>query len=149
MLKVLIVEDNVMLADILEDTLALGGYEVCGVAHSVAAAVELADLHQPDIGVFDFRLGGGEYGSHIRPRLKLNGMAVLYVSADDWGDTLTSADGEAYIQKPYGINDLLLAVHIAHEIKMNGDFFPIFCPKTFHRLKDILQETLPPPRWAA
>lgn len=135
MLKVLIVEDNVMLADILEDSLVSGGYNVCGVAYSVDEAVILADLHQPDIAVLDFRLDDGDYGSHIGPRLQPNNMAILYVSADDLGDTLTSMDGEAYIQKPYSINDLLLSVHIVHEIRTNGNFFPAICPRTFHRLK--------------
>ena len=145
MLKVLIVEDNVMLADILEDTVILGGYEVCGVAGTVDEAVELANFHQPDIAVLDYRLGDGMYGSDIGPRLKSNDMAILYVSADDLGDTLTHANGEAYIQKPYSINDLLLAVHMTHEIKINGDFFSEFFPKSFH----ILRKTLNAPRWAA
>ncbi len=115
MLKALIVEDNVMLADILEDSLLSGGYDVCAIAHTVDDAVLLADLHQPDIAVLDFRLGDNSYGSDIRPRLKsTNNMAILYVSADNLGDTLTRTDGEAYIQKPYSINDLLLAVHIVY-----------------------------------
>jgi len=135
MLKVLVAEDNVMLADILEDSLISGGYDVCGVAHTVDQAVALADLHQPDIAVLDFRLGDGNHGSDIRPRLKnKNGMAILYVSADHLNDTLTSSDGTAYIQKPYSIHDLLLAVRIVHDIKTGGSSLPAFFPKNFHLL---------------
>jgi len=137
MLKVLIAEDNVMLADILEDSLVLGGYEVCGIAYTVDEAVALADLHKPDLAVLDFRLADGGYGSQIRQRTQdKNTMGILYVSADHLNDILTRADGEAYIQKPYGIDDLLEAVRIVHAIKTNSVVSPILFPKNFHLLED-------------
>jgi two-component system, response regulator PdtaR len=41
MLKVMIAEDDLMMADMLEDVLVEGGYEVCGIARTVEKAVEL------------------------------------------------------------------------------------------------------------
>ena len=45
MLKVSIAEDDLMIADLAEEILADGGYEVCGVARTVAETVALAQLH--------------------------------------------------------------------------------------------------------
>ena len=97
MTKVLIAEDNVLIADMLEYFLISEGFDVCGVARDVSEAVALADLHKPDLGVFDFRLAAGECGAHIRPRMKDPGsIGILYVSGDPLNTRLTSADGEAY-----------------------------------------------------
>jgi response regulator of citrate/malate metabolism len=41
MLKVLIAEDELMIADMAEETLVKHGYEVCGIARTVAGAVRL------------------------------------------------------------------------------------------------------------
>ena len=41
MLKVLIAEDELMIADMAEETLVKHGYEVCGIARTVAEAVRL------------------------------------------------------------------------------------------------------------
>ena len=42
MLRVLIVEDDLMLADFAEETLVEHGYEVSGIARSVSEAIALA-----------------------------------------------------------------------------------------------------------
>ena len=48
--------DNVLIADILEDCLVSGGYDVCGVARTVDEAIALADLHKPDWDTFPLYL---------------------------------------------------------------------------------------------
>ena len=55
-MKILIVDDDVMLADLLEAELLDQGHEVCGVATNVAEAVNLVRLHRPDIAVLDIAL---------------------------------------------------------------------------------------------
>jgi DNA-binding response OmpR family regulator len=135
MLSVLIAEDNVILADMLEDFLVAGGYAVCGIAGTVAEAVRLADLHRPDLAVFDYRLADGEHGSQIGPLLKSKAnVGILYASGDPLHDELTRADGEAYIQKPYGMKNLLQALYIVHEVKLNRAVPEAVFPEGFHLL---------------
>jgi two-component system, response regulator PdtaR len=133
--KVLIAEDSVMLADMLEDFLISEGYDVCGVAHTVQEAVTLANLHKPELAVLDFRLADGEYGSQIRQLLKdKDSMGILYVSGDPLTNKLTKADGDAYIQKPYGMFDLVKALCIVQEVKTHGYISASIFPKGFHLL---------------
>jgi DNA-binding response OmpR family regulator len=132
-LKVLIVEDSIILADMLEDFLISQGYDVCGTASTVHEAVVLADLHNPDLAVLDFRLANNGYGSEIRPLLKNKiKMGILYVSGDPLAKVLTQADGDAYIHKPYGMSDLSQSLQIIHAIKTNGIVVPSLFPKSLH-----------------
>jgi two-component system, response regulator PdtaR len=134
-LKVLIAEDNFILADILEDYLVSQGYDVCGIASTVDQAVNLADLHKPDLAVLDFRLADGEYGSQIRARLKDKSMiGILYASGDPL-NKLTTEHGEAYIKKPYGLNDIVRGLRIIREIKISGTSNRSAFPTSFHLLK--------------
>jgi hypothetical protein len=47
-LKVLVAEDNLMLADILADIFVKVGYGVCGIACTVDYAIELGLNQRPD-----------------------------------------------------------------------------------------------------
>jgi DNA-binding response OmpR family regulator len=137
MTKVLIAEDNILIAEMLEMFLTSEGFDVCGVASNVNEAVALVELHQPDLGIFDFRLAGGECGSEIRPRVRgPNDMKILYVSGDPLDTKLTRSDGEAYIQKPYGMKDLSNALSIIQEMKTNTNISPSVFPKSLHFLKN-------------
>ncbi len=136
MLKVLIAEDNILLADLLGDYLTSQNYDVCGLAHTVDEAVALADLHKPDIAVFDFRLSNGEFGSQIRERMQdKKSMAIIYVSGDPLDNKLSREDGDAYIQKPYGMKDLSRALQIVAEMKQQRDVSNLVHPKGFHLLE--------------
>ena len=69
MLKVLIAEDDLMIADLAEEILIDGGYDVCGIARTVAEAVALAHRHKPDLVVLDLRLADGGLGTEIAAQL--------------------------------------------------------------------------------
>ncbi len=141
MSNVLIAEDNVMIADILEEFVVIGGHSVCGIARTVDEAVTLADLHQPDIAIIDYRLADGGFGSQISPLLAhKRTMAILYASGDSLNHDLIQADGEGYIQKPYMMADLLKALRIVSEIKTNHASAPELFPHNFHLLKNVVNE---------
>jgi len=143
--KVLVVEDNVLLADLVEDYLIYGGHEVCGIAGSVSKAVMMADQYRPDIAILDYRLGDGALGSHIRPLLAdKTSMKILYVSADDLQDVLTHKDGDAYLRKPYSIDDLLASVRIVCALNVNVPCLPTLFPRNFYLLKSEM-----PRQWRA
>jgi two-component system, response regulator PdtaR len=122
MLKVLIAEDELMIADLIEDTLIASGYEVCGIARTVDEAVALGESHGPDLAVLDVRLAKGGLGPEIARRLKSKGkFGVLYATGDDARiSDLTLADGEASLSKPYRTEDLVRALEIVREMATVG-----------------------------
>ena len=122
MLRVLIAEDELMIAGLLEDVLATSGYEVCGIARTVDEAVALGELHKPDLALLDVRLAWGGFGPEIARRLNSRGkFGVLYTTGDDDRiSTLTLADGDASIAKPYSVEDVVRALEIVREITTRG-----------------------------
>jgi len=123
MLKVLIAEDELMIADLLEETLLTSGYEVCGIARTVDEAVTLAELHKPDLAVLDVRLARGGLGPEIARRVSNRGtMGILYATGDDSRHSkLTRADGNAAIAKPYRNEDVVRALIIVQDIMTIGN----------------------------
>lgn len=135
MLKVLIAEDNVILADIMEEYLMARGYYVCGIASTVDDAVAIADLHKPDLAVLDYRMARGEYGSQIRARLKdKTSMGILYASGDHLDKKLTQEHGDACIEKPYGMSELVSALEIVQDIRSRKVISSARFPQGFHLL---------------
>jgi two-component sensor histidine kinase len=134
MLKVMIAEDDLMMADMLEDVLVDGGYEVCGIARTVEKGVELGERHKPDLAVLDLRLAGGGLGTEIASPLNRQGLGVLYATGNVGHASLTKADGEACLGKPYRPEDVVRALKIVEEIVTTGEASKPF-PKGFYVLR--------------
>jgi CheY-like chemotaxis protein len=139
MLKVLIAEDDLMIADLAEEMLVGGGYEVCGIARTVAHAVALGQLHKPDLAILDLRLANGGLGTEIAAQLlPLKKIGILYATGNMSQLVLTRADGEACLEKPYRGADLLRGLEIVTELVATGSATPPF-PRGFR----VLQQGVP------
>lgn len=149
MLRVLIAEDDLMIAGLLEDVLVASSYEVVGCAATVDEAVLLGELHKPDLAVLDFRLARGGRGPEIARRLKSKGkFGVLYATGDDARICkLTLADGEASIAKPYRPEDLVRGLEIVQEIATGGTATPPFPPGFCLLLETAAGFVQTPPAW--
>jgi CheY-like chemotaxis protein len=142
LLKVLIAEDDLMIADLVEEILVDKGYEVCGISRTVAEAVALAQHHKPDLAVIDLRLADGDLGTEIAAQLlPLGRFGVLYATGNISQVALTTSDGDACLSKPYTSADLLRGLEIVAEIVATGKALPPF-PKGFQILHPAA--TLPP-----
>ena len=104
MLKVLIAEDNLTIADLVQQILVDGGYEVCGVAGTVAEAVALGRRHKPDLAIIDLQLADGGLGFEIPAQLGTLGKLGVRYASGSFGRTrafhqgtliATSADASA------------------------------------------------------
>ena len=82
--RLLIVEDDVLLASSLEELLSASGFEVVGIAGSAATAASLAGERHPQLALIDIRLVGPidgiELPCHFReqfrnPTIFLSGFA--------------------------------------------------------------------------
>jgi DNA-binding response OmpR family regulator len=127
MLKVLIAEDNLMIADMAEYLLVQQGYEVCGIAATVDEAVALGLRYKPDLALIDFRLADGRLGTEVATRLRaVHRIGVLFATGNDAAAALEDAEGEACLCKPYQTEDLMRALEIVSEIVATGAAVPPF-----------------------
>jgi two-component sensor histidine kinase/ActR/RegA family two-component response regulator len=118
---VLIAEDDLYMADMLQESLAASNYMVCGIARTVDEAVALGELHKPDLAVLDIRLAEGGVGTDIPRRWnKRDRPGVLYSTAYIGQTGLTKSDGEASLAKPYRTEDVVRALEIVEELVRSG-----------------------------
>ena len=137
--KVMIAEDDLMMADMLEDVLVDSGYEVCGIARTVDKAVELGERCRPDLAVLDLRLAEGGLGTDIATRLNRRGqLGVLYATGNASHAGLTRADGEAFLRKPYRPEDVVRALKIVEQMISTGEASRPF-PKGFEVLDGVIR----------
>jgi two-component sensor histidine kinase len=137
--KVLIAEDELLIGDMIADILAESGYDVCGVAGSVAEAIEVGERLHPDLAIIDLRLADGGIGSEVGTRLRRHSrLGVLYTTGN--GDTtgLTADHGEACLAKPFALADLVRAVKIVERI-VGAAALPPF-PRGFELLRPPLDK---------
>lgn len=112
-LKILVVDDEAAIRNLLDDLLGDEGYEVC-TASNGRAALELVQRERPDLILMDVmmpELDGQETLRRLRAVPELAVVPVILMSAAA-SITPDSADDIAFISKPFNL-DHVLAV-IAH-----------------------------------
>ena len=127
----MIAEDDLLMADMLEEVLVQSGYEVCGIARTVEEGVELGDRCKPDLAILDIRLAEGGLGMDIAARMhSKDGLGILYASGNSSQMGLTKDDGAALLRKPYRPEDMVRALKIVEQIANTGEASRPF-PKGF------------------
>jgi CheY-like chemotaxis protein len=117
--RVLVVEDEFLIASAVESDLNDGGFEVVAVANTANGAVALARETRPDLIIMDIRLVGGRDG--VDAALEIFGeTGIRCVFATAHADAQCKARAVAasplgWLQKPYGREALLGAVEHAME----------------------------------
>ncbi len=81
--SVLIADDDLIVADMLEEALVMSGCEVGGLARTVEKAVELDENDKPDLAVLYIWLADGGLGAGIPGGLKSQGHIVKPYCTDD------------------------------------------------------------------
>ncbi len=140
MLKVMIAEDDVMIADMIKDIIVGAGYRVCGLARTVSEAVALNATHRPDLAVIDQRLADGGLGTDVTASWAKSGIrhepGVLYATGNVANVMKTASAGEACLLKPYDAEDLIRSLQLVSEIVATGDASPPF-PRGFRRMDQL------------
>jgi DNA-binding NtrC family response regulator len=125
--NILIVEDEFIVANDLRIMLQKAGYKICGIAPSVAKAMDLIRDKNPDWVLLDIFLQGSKTGIDLAGTLKDMALPFIYISANTNQAILEAAKATepyGFLVKPFREKDLLVMLDIAlyrHEqsIKFN------------------------------
>ncbi|MEO7044345.1 MAG: sigma 54-interacting response regulator [Ferruginibacter sp.] len=126
--KILIVEDEMIVATDLRMLLEKNKYTVTGIARSYEKAVESIEKEKPDMVLLDIFLMGKLTGIDLAKRLKDENIGFVYLSANANEEVLTSAkrtEPYGFIVKPFRERDLLVTLEIAryrHENSVESSF---------------------------
>ena len=113
-IRILVAEDEALIRMDLVEMLIEAGYEVVAEASDGAQAIELAQLHKPDLAILDVKMpildgiSAAEKIISIAPVLMLTAF-----SQRELVERARDAGVMAYVVKPFSIGDLVPAIEIA------------------------------------
>jgi two-component system cell cycle sensor histidine kinase/response regulator CckA len=115
--RVLIAEDDRLVALDLSSMVGTFGYEVCGTAHAAEESLELAQRTRPDLVLMDIRLDGEPDGIEAAARMRAAlGLHVIYLTGDSDSVTVARAsqtEPYGYVLKPVRPLDLRCSLELA------------------------------------
>lgn len=108
-MRILIAEDDALIALCTEDILTDAGHTVVGLASTKLRALQLAQHTQPDLALIDIRLSDGETGLDVAQELARHRIPTIAVSA--LPRSMVAAEPiAAFIEKPFAPETLLAAI---------------------------------------
>jgi len=108
--KVLVVEDNEPLQELLETIFEDVGYRFRTVADGAAMRMALAEDPEIDVVVIDVGLPGGEDGFTLGREAAAAGHAVILSTGSHEHEDALETSGHRYILKPYRIAAFLALI---------------------------------------
>jgi len=115
--RILIVEDEALIAEEIQDRLQRLGYRIVGIADTGTMALDLAERTQPDLVLMDIQIKGEMDGINTAERIYQQLQTpVVYVTAHADQATLNRAKNIAqfgYVLKPFQERELMVAIPMA------------------------------------
>jgi DNA-binding NtrC family response regulator len=99
-LRVLVVEDDAIIAMLLADIFAGMGHDVCAIEATEAGAVAAAVRCRPDLMIVDARLGDGSGFTAVEEILRTGFVPHVFISGDI-STVRARKPGAVAIQKPF------------------------------------------------
>jgi len=99
-IRVLVVDDDVVIGQLLAEMLTGMGCDICGVEASEADAVAAAARYRPDLIIIDAQLGNGSGAAAIAQIQRDRVVPHVFISGDISG-LRTMTPGSIVLQKPF------------------------------------------------
>lgn len=116
-IKILVVEDEMIIADNICDTLEDLGYDVCEPAINYTEAIATINSENPDIAILDIQLSGRKTGIDIAKKIR-ESYHFPFIFLTSNADSLTLNQAKevmppAYLIKPFSKEELYTSLEIA------------------------------------
>ena len=116
-LKVLVVEDEIIIADNICRTLQSLGYEVFEPALNFSEAVASIENEKPDIAILDIHLAGAKTGIDLAKKINHSyNFPFIFLTANadvSVVNNVKKVAPQAYLIKPFSKNELYTSIEIA------------------------------------
>ncbi|GGG94676.1 sigma 54-interacting transcriptional regulator [Pedobacter zeae] len=133
--KILIVEDEFIVAHDLQMILSKAGYQVVGIADSFKNAQVMLQSQPVDLVFLDIYLKGRLTGIDLALELMKSEIPFIYVSANSNEKVFEAAKSTCpygFIVKPYREKDILLSIDIANYRKENSKNMKLSSERFMH-----------------
>ncbi|WP_420382194.1 response regulator [Novosphingobium sp.] len=112
--RIIIVEDDAVLAEYFAELLIGMGHDVCAIAGTEAEAVAEAEAFHPDLMIVDGQLREGSGVSAMARILRKGDVAHFYVTGNPWSLREQVPDA-VIVTKPFTLRELNHAIAVAVE----------------------------------
>lgn len=123
-MRILIVEDEALIAFGMGEALHEAGHTVSGYARDEHSAVRMATIDKPDLALVDLHLARGTSGATVARLLRQrHGIPSIYVSGNpvECHTVGRMAGGFGCLAKPFNDGDLVEAVAVVEAV-MKGQY---------------------------
>lgn len=125
-LKVLIIEDELMIAQDIQEKLNIAGHEVIAIARNYHQAIAVIEKQLPDIVLVDVHLEDSSQDgiSTVKELLTFHQMPVIYLTGHSESDTIARAKETrpaAYLLKPFRAHELAIQLELAYVNSKNSN----------------------------
>lgn len=116
-MRVLIVEDETIVALNMEDSLSEAGHSILGIARTWSSAMEFARAERPDLALVDMNLADETSGIVVAAQLRQQfNVPTIFVTANPDRDLGPLAGALGCLTKPFSDSELALAVDAAASV---------------------------------
>lgn len=116
-IRVLVVEDDPIIAEDIKEMLTHVDYSVLGIAYNKLEAIRLIDLHAPDLVLLDINLSGFYEGfdiaAHLNQTRKVPFLYLTSYSGKEFVDKAKLTLPMGYIIKPFNEEELYSSIEVA------------------------------------
>jgi CheY-like chemotaxis protein len=109
--RLLIVDDEMLVAMLIEDMALELGYEVIGPAMTLPHALELANDTDIDCAILDVNLGNGVNSGPVAELLAQRGVPFLFATGYGAQGVAEHYRAAKILQKPFALHELKRALH--------------------------------------
>lgn len=113
--RILIIEDEAIVAKDIQQILIKNNYKVLGIASSARKAINLFDSKKTDLVLCDINLGKGQSGIDLVKSIKAFNPAIQIIFLSAYSDERTineafEVEPDAYLTKPFTDEQLIVAI---------------------------------------
>ena len=119
-MKILIVEDEALIAMSIEAVLEDNGYDVVEIADDEASALVAAARHDPELALVDMRLAGGDSGLSVAQKLNAMGVAVVFATGNCPGAAIENL-AIGCLHKPLSDDQIIAGLSVADAKRRGAD----------------------------
>lgn len=124
--KIIIVEDEVLIAEFIRDMLHDEEYQYVEVAHDCNSALEICKTFNPEIALLDINIEGRDSGINLVKQLNSE-VKIIYITAQNDESTIQKAIATnpiTYLTKPVKKSDVVAALKLA-SFKLKNNYIVV------------------------
>lgn len=118
-MRILIVEDEAIVAFSIDDALTASGQNVVGIARDETTAMLLAEQYRPDLALVDMSLAHGSSGADVAQNLRERyGIPSIFVSGFpiDCRKVSSHIGALGCLSKPFQDDELIQSIAVAESV---------------------------------